>query len=49
MVENYSKKNFVNQSQPRSIVIQRILAFSKFYLHTKVQYDDIVKKSNSSA
>ena len=49
MVENYSKKKFVYQSQPRSIVIQRILAFSKFYLHTKVQYDDIVKKTNSSA
>ena len=49
MVENYSKINLVHQNQPRSIVIQRILAFSKFYLHTKVQYDDIVKKTNSSA
>ena len=49
MVENYSKKNLVHQNQPRSIVIQRILAFSKFYLHTKVQYDDILKKTNSSA
>ncbi len=47
MVENYSKKNFVYQNQPRSIVIQRILAFSKFYLHTKVQYEEILKKSNS--
>jgi hypothetical protein len=41
MVQNYSKKKSFSQKQPRSIVIQRILAFSKFYSFTKVQHDEI--------
>tara|TARA_B100000941_G_C28487878_1_gene546091 strand:- start:1538 stop:1675 length:138 start_codon:yes stop_codon:yes gene_type:complete len=41
MVQNYFKTKFISQKQPRSIVIQRILAFSKYYSITKKQHDEI--------
>ena len=44
MVENYSKKKSFSQKQPRTIVIQRILAFSKYYSITKEQHDEIEKQ-----
>ena len=44
MVQNYFKKNSISQKQPRSIVIQRILAFSKYYSITKEQHDEIEKQ-----
>ena len=44
MVQNYSKKKSFSQKQPRSIVIQRILAFSKYYSITKEKHDEIEKQ-----
>ena len=44
MVQNYSKKKSFSQKQPRSIVIQRILAFSKYYSITKEQHDETDKQ-----
>ena len=43
MVQNYLKENSVN-NQPRPIVIQRILAFSKFYPITKIQHEELQKQ-----
>ena len=45
MVKNYFKKNSVSHNQPRQIVIQRIIAFSKYYSITKVQHDEILEQS----
>ncbi len=45
MVKNYFKKNSVSQNQPRQEVIQRILAFSKYYSITKVQHDEILEQT----
>ena len=44
MVQDYFKKNSIFQKQPRSIVIQRILAFSKYYSITKKQHDESKKQ-----
>ena len=44
MVQNYFKKNSIFQKHPRSIVIQRILLFSKYYSITKEQHDEIEKQ-----
>jgi hypothetical protein len=45
MAKNYFKKNLVSKNQPRQIVIERILAFSKYYSITKVQHDEILENS----
>ena len=39
MEQNYLKKNLVNG--PRRIVIQRILAFSKYYEQNKKETQDL--------
>ena len=39
MEQNYLKKNLVNG--PRQIVIQRILAFSKYYEQNKKETQDL--------
>ena len=44
MVQNYLKQNSISLNKPRSIVIQRILAFSKYYSITKKQHDEIEKQ-----
>ena len=44
MVQDYFKKKSIIKKQPRSIVIQRILAFSKYYSITKEQYDESRKQ-----
>lgn len=44
MVQNYFEENSVSLNEPRPIVIQRILAFSKFYSLTKLQYEEIIAR-----
>ena len=44
MVQNYLKQNSISNNKPSSIVIQRILAFSKYYSITKNQDNEIEKQ-----